>query len=75
MSVIAILIGLLLGYFLHIFVINTISSVGLFLGDTIFYQSYLYTIAIVVIFIAITALIFIPKINKIKMNEVLTSVD
>lgn len=75
MSVIAILIGLLLGYFLHIFVINTISSVGLFLGDTIFYQSYLYTIAIVVIFIAITALIFIPKINKIKMNEVLKSVD
>ncbi len=75
MSVIAILIGLLLGYFLHIFVINTISSIGLLLGDTIFYQSYLYTIAIVVIFIAITALIFIPKINKIKMNEVLKSVD
>lgn len=75
MSIIAILIGLLLGYLLHIFVINTISSVGLMLGKNIFYQSYLYTILIVSIFIALTALIFIPKINKIKMNEVLKSVD
>lgn len=75
MSIIAILIGLLLGYFLHIFVINTISSVGLMLGSSIFYQSYLYTILIVSIFIALTALIFIPKINKIKMNEVLKSID
>ncbi len=75
MSVIAILIGLGFGVLLHLFVISTISSPGLMFGETIFYYSYLYTIGLVIIFIAITALIFIPKITKIKMNEVLKSVD
>ncbi len=75
MSVVAILIGLGAGVLLHLYVISSISSVGLTFGTSLAWQSYIYSILLSLAFVGITAIIFYPKVKKISMTEALKSVD
>ncbi len=75
MTIIGVLIGIGVGVFLHNFVMNSISSIGLTFGMSIAWPSYIYTLLLAFGFVILVCLLFFPKINKIKMAEALKSVE
>lgn len=75
MSGIGIIIGIVVGVFLHRFVIGGIESIGLTFGHVIGRQSYIYTILLAVGFVCLVCVLFFRKINAIKMAEALKSAE
>ncbi len=75
MSTIGIAIGLLIGLFLHWFIVTNIGSIGLVFSTTINWPSYIYTILMSWAFVIIVSFCFYPKIRSINMAESLKSVD
>lgn len=71
MSVFGFIIGILLGYFLHQYILLSISTPGLVFGNKITAHSYLYTGLLTVLFSLVVVIIFSPKIAKIHMAEAL----
>ena len=75
MTIIGVAIGIGVGVFLHNYIMNSISSVGLTFGMAIAWPSYIYTILLALGFVLLVCVLFFPKINKIKMAEALKSVE
>ena len=75
MTIIGVAIGIGVGVFLHNYIMNSISSVGLTFGMAIDWPSYIYTILLALGFVLLVCVLFFPKINKIKMAEALKSVE
>ena len=75
MSTIGIVVGLLIGLFLHWFIVTNIASIGLVFSTTINWPSYIYTILMSWVFVIIVSFCFYPKIRSINMAESLKSVD
>lgn len=75
MSTIGIAVGLLIGLFLHWFIVTNIASIGLVFSTTINWPSYIYTILMSWVFVIIVSFCFYPKIRSINMAESLKSVD
>lgn len=69
------ILGFLLGYIFHKFVIERMLTVGLFLGLNIKPISYLYAFLISSLFIFIVDIIFLPKFKNLSMTESLKSVE
>ena len=75
MTILGICLGLIIGVFLHKYVMVNITSIGLCFGESIAPLSYLYTIVLALGFMIITTTCFYPKIKKIQMAEALKSVE
>lgn len=75
MTILGICLGLVIGVFLHRYVMINITSIGLCFGESIAPLSYLYTIILALGFMIITTTCFYPKIKKIQMAEALKSVE
>lgn len=75
MSVLGVAIGIGVGVFLHQYIMDGISSVGLTFGMTINRTSYVYTLLLAAGFVILVCVLFFPKINRIKMAEALKSVE
>lgn len=75
LAIIGQILGFLLGYIFHKFVVARMHSIGLFLGLNINPISYLYAFLISSIFIFIVDLIFLPKFKNLSMTESLKSVE
>lgn len=75
MAILGVCLGLLLGVFLHKYVMMNITSIGLCFGESINILSYVYTILLAMGFVIITTSCFYPKIKKIQMAEALKSVE
>ncbi|MDY4937239.1 MAG: FtsX-like permease family protein, partial [Candidatus Onthovivens sp.] len=75
MTILGICLGLVIGVFLHRYVMINITSIGLCFGESIAPLSYLYTIILALGFMIITTTCFYPKIKKIQMVEALKSVE
>lgn len=75
MTILGICLGLVIGVFLHRYVMINITSIGLCFGESIAPLSYLYTIILALGFVIITTACFYPKIKKIQMAEALKSVE
>lgn len=75
MTILGICLGLVIGAFLHRYVMINITSIGLCFGESIAPLSYLYTIILALGFMIITTTCFYPKIKKIQMAEALKSVE
>lgn len=75
MTILGICLGLILGVFLHQYVMMNITSIGLCFGEAINPLSYLYTILLAMGFVIITTSCFYPKIKRIQMAEALKSVE
>ena len=74
-KILGICLGLVIGVFLHRYVMINITSIGLCFGESIAPLSYLYTIILALGFMIITTTCFYPKIKKIQMAEALKSVE
>lgn len=68
-SIMGVAFGLVLGVFLHLFVINVANSPGTMFPAKISIFSYLITIASTLAIVAIVDLLMIYKINGIKMSD------
>ena len=75
MTILGICVGLVIGVFLHKYVMVNITSIGLCFGEAILPLSYLYTIILALGFVIITTMCFYPKIKNIQMAEALKSVE
>lgn len=75
MTILGICLGLVIGVFLHRYVMINITSIGLCFGESIAPLSYLYTVILALGFMIITTTCFYPKIKKIQMAEALKSVE
>lgn len=75
MSVLGVAIGIGVGVFLHQYIMDGISSIGLTFGMTINRTSYVYTLLLAAGFVILVCVLFFPKINRIKMAEALKSVE
>ena len=72
-SVVAILLGLLIGRGLHYFIISRIVIDGVLLYNEIWWSSYLYTTVLALLFLGIVYLMSIPQTKKIDMIDALKS--
>lgn len=75
MSVFGFIVGIILGIFLHQFIISSIATPGLIFGKHIKALSYLYTGLLTILFSLVVVIIFSPKIAKIHMAEALKAKD
>ncbi len=75
MSLMGLVFGGLLGPFLNYFIMNKISSPGLYFPYHVQGINYLYVGLLSLVFIGIVFVIFIPKIKNIKMVESLKSIE
>ena len=75
MSLMGLVFGGLLGPLLNYFIMNKISSPGLYFPYHVQGINYLYVGLLSLIFIGIVFVIFIPKIKNIKMVESLKSIE
>lgn len=69
MSLLGILVGFALGAVLNYYVMDRISSIGLYFSPYLKGMNYLYGFCITIVFVLIVLAVFIPKIKKIKMVE------
>ena len=67
------LLGLVLGFFLHKFIINRVNSVAMMFGKTIAGWSYLWAFLLTLAFAAIVYAFMLIKLNRINMAESLKS--
>ena len=67
------LLGLGLGYLLHMFIVGRVDSVSMMLGRAIFGWSYLWAFLFTVVFAAIVYAFMLIKLNKVNMAESLKS--
>lgn len=75
LAIVGTLIGFLLGFLFHRFVVGQMQMPGMSIGYVINPLSYLYGFVISLAFFAIVDLIFFPKINNLSMIESLKSVE
>lgn len=75
LSIFGILIGLVLGIWLHKFVIVTVEVTEVMFGREILPLSFIYAAAITLIFTGLVCLALAPRLRKISMVESLKSVD
>ena len=75
MSLMGILAGFIIGPIFFSFVIYNLQSPGLTFSNTISPIYFLYSFLLTIVFVILVDLLFIPKINKIKMVESLKCVD
>ncbi|MBP3758920.1 MAG: FtsX-like permease family protein [Firmicutes bacterium] len=75
LSIFGILIGLVLGIWLHKFVIVTVEVTEVMFGREILPLSFVYAAAITLIFTGLVCLALAPRLRKISMVESLKSVD
>lgn len=68
-------VGLLLGFGLHQFVASVIDTTTLMAGRQIYWQSYVLTAFLTLIFAVIVDLCYIPHYKKISMTESLKAVE
>lgn len=68
-------LGLLVGYYLHKFVMSIIQNEGMLFGNSIAPLSYFYSFGISIILAIIVDILFLPKLKKIQMVESLKCVD
>ncbi len=69
LSVIGTLVGLVLGIFLHAFVVSTAEVDMVMFGRDISWMSYLLSALLTLAFSAIVCLVMVPKLKKIDMVE------
>ncbi|MCM1268979.1 MAG: FtsX-like permease family protein [Bacteroidales bacterium] len=69
------LLGLLLGRFLHAFVMEQIKPDGICFDSRIMWYSYLFSIAITVVFALLVQIVMRVRLKKISMTESLKSVE
>ncbi len=67
------LLGLLLGFLLHLFIVDRVDSVMMMFGRTIGFLSYLWSFLLTLAFAAIVYAFMLIKLNKINMAESLKS--
>ena len=67
------LLGLGLGYLLHMFIVGRVDSVSMMLGRAIFGWSYLWAFLFTVVFAAVVYAFMLIKLNKVNMAESLKS--
>ena len=75
LAVVGTLLGFLLGYLFHGFIVYMMQMPGMSIGYIISPLSYLYAAIVSLAFFAIVDLIFFPKINNLSMIESLKSVE
>lgn len=73
LTIVGSLLGLGLGFLLHLFIIGQVDSISMMLGRTIFGWSYLWAFLITVAFAAVVYAFMLIKLNKIDMAESLKS--
>lgn len=73
LTVIGALLGLLLGFLLHMFIVDRVDSVMMMFGRTIGWLSYLWAFLLTVAFAAIVYAFMLIKLNKINMADSLKS--
>ena len=73
LTVIGALLGLLLGFLLHMFIVDRVDSVMMMFGRTIGGLSYLWAFLLTVAFAAIVYAFMLIKLNKINMADSLKS--
>ncbi|MCM1561536.1 MAG: FtsX-like permease family protein [Butyrivibrio sp.] len=69
------LLGLLFGRFLHAFVMEQIKPDGICFDSRILWYSYLFSIAITIVFTLLVQIVMRVKLKKISMTESLKSVE
>ncbi|MCM1538537.1 MAG: FtsX-like permease family protein [bacterium] len=69
------LLGLLFGRFLHAFVMEQIKPDGICFDSRILWYSYLFSIAITIVFALLVQIVMRMKLKKISMTESLKSVE
>lgn len=74
-TILGAIIGLVLGVFLHHFIMDTIAMEDVIFGYDIYWQSYLYSFGITMIFAVFVNLVMYRKMKKIPMVESLKSVE
>ena len=67
------LLGLLLGFFLHLFIVKRVDSVMMMFGRTIGGLSYLWSFLLTVLFAVIVYAFMLIKLNRINMADSLKS--
>lgn len=75
LTILGAFLGLLLGYFLHSYIISTMEIDVLMFGRIIRWQSYLYSFLLTLFFATIVNSIMIYQINKIDMISSLKSIE
>lgn len=75
LSFIGTFVGLPLGVLLHAFVVKTVEAVNLMMGRTISAKSYVYAVAITLLFSLFVNLILFRKLKKIEMIESMKAID
>ena len=75
LTLLGILFGYVLGYFLHIFVINTVELDQMMISRTIHLNSYVYSALLTLLFSSVVMIVMHWKLKKIDMIEALKSVD
>jgi len=75
LSIFGIILGLILGVWLHKFVIVTVEVTVIMFGREILPMSFVYAAAITLIFTGLVCLALVPRLRKISMVESLKSVD
>ena len=75
MSILGIIAGFVFGPIMFSFVIYSLESPGLTFSNSINPINFLYAFLLTILFVLLVDLLFIPKINKIKMVESLKCVD
>lgn len=74
-TILGAIIGLVLGVFLHHFIMDTIAMEDVIFGYDIYWQSYLYSFGITMIFAVLVNLVMYKKMQNIPMVESLKSVE
>ena len=73
LTIVGSLLGLVLGFFLHMFIISRVSSVTMMFGRAIGGLSYLWAFLLTAAFAVIVYAFMLIKLNKIDMAESLKS--
>ncbi len=75
LSIFGSLAGLVVGFFLHRFVILTVEVSNIMFGRTIKPMSYVYSVVITMIFTVLVSIVMSRRLRQISMVESLKSVD
>lgn len=75
LTLMGIVVGLPLGYFLNGFIIAKIKIDMFIIKETLFFSSYVFTVVLVILFLVIADLVMRRKIEKIHMAESLKSIE
>ena len=67
------LLGLLVGFLLHMFIVSRVNSVMMMFGKTIGWLSYLWAFLLTIAFAAIVYAFMLIKLNRVNMAESLKS--